>query len=169
MAWVRANPGPAVYGPPEPPPPNIRGLPEAARRLNGAILWAMAAELKAAPEAAADGSVSGIGASAGLYRGRVRVILQAEDLQQLQRGEVLVCPITTPSWSVYFSRAGALVTDGGSVLSHAAIIAREHGVPAVVATAAATARLETGMLVEVDGIRGEVRVLSKASVADATA
>jgi pyruvate,water dikinase len=92
----------------------------------------------------------------------VRVILDAAELHLLERGEVLVCPITTPSWSVYFSRVGALVTDGGSVLSHAAIIAREHGVPAVVATGSATRTLDTGMRVEVDGSAGEVQVLAGA-------
>jgi pyruvate,water dikinase len=162
MAWVRAHPGPNLYGPPASPPPSLRGLPAPARRLNGAILWAMEAEMRPPPEPAADGSVSGIGASAGRYRGRVRVILDAAELHLLERGEVLVCPITTPSWSVYFSRVGALVTDGGSVLSHAAIIAREHGVPAVVATGSATRTLDTGMRVEVDGSAGEVQVLAGA-------
>ena len=69
-----------------------------------------------------------------------------------------MCPITTPSWSVYFGRAGALVTDGGSLLAHAAVIAREHRVPAVVATHHATATLQDGTIVEVDGRLGTIQV-----------
>ena len=107
---------------------------------------------------AVDGTVKGLPAGAGRYQGRVRVVRSASDLHTLRQGEVLVCPITTPAWSVYFSRAAALVTDAGSVLSHAAIIAREHGVPAVVATGNATETLRDGMLVTVDGSTGEVLI-----------
>lgn len=158
MAWVRAHRGPSFYGKREPPPPDIRGLPEAARRLNGAILWAMQAEMTPPPPPAEGEALAGIGASPGTYTGRVRVVEHDGELFRLRSGEVLVCPITTPAWAVYFSRAGALVTDGGSVLSHAAIIAREHGVPAVVATSVATTRLKTGMTVTVDGRTGAVTV-----------
>ncbi len=159
MAWVRMHPGPMVLGRTEPPPPDIRGLPAPARRLNGAILWAMAAEMVAPTPPKNDGTLAGIGASAGTYEGVVRVIRDAANLHRLRRGEVLVCAITTPAWAVYFSRAAALITDGGSVLSHAAIIAREHGIPAVVATGAATTRLTDGMRVRVDGAKGEVTVI----------
>ena len=160
VKWVRANPGPLSYGPPEPAPPDLRGLPEPARLLNGAILWAVAAEMRPPPERQADGGLSGIGASAGRYQGRVRVVRHLGELPRLQPGEVLVCPITTPSWTVYFSRTGALVTDGAGVLSHAAIVAREHDVPAVVATGHATTSLRDGMEVIVDGRKGTVEVLA---------
>jgi pyruvate,water dikinase len=69
---------------------------------------------------------------------------------------VLVCPITTPAWSVLFVQAGAVVTDGGGVLAHTAVIAREYGLPAVLATGAATQRLREGDLVTVDGTAGVV-------------
>jgi pyruvate,water dikinase len=67
--------------------------------------------------------------------------------------------VTTPAWAVLFPIAGALVTDGGGVLSHAAIIALEHGVPAVLGTRSGTSRLEAGQFVEVDGTAGVARVL----------
>lgn len=84
----------------------------------------------------------------------------AEDLEsasfELQPGEVLVCPTTHSSWTVAFSKVGALVADGGSILSHLSIIAREHGIPAVVATVSGTSSLRNGELVTVDGNTGRV-------------
>jgi pyruvate,water dikinase len=73
---------------------------------------------------------------------------------------VLVCPITTPTWSVLFGQAGAIVTDAGGVLSHSAIIAREHGIPAVLGTGDATRRLKNGQTVVVDGTNGVVQTIS---------
>lgn len=161
LRWARANPGPPSYGPALPPPPDVRGLPGPARLLNGAVLWAMESEMRPPPTFVAGDVLRGIGASAGTYRGRVRVVRSVDELHLLRPGEVLACPITTPSWSVYFSRAGALVTDSGSVLSHAAVIAREHGVPAVVATGCATRELTDGVEVVVDGRRGTVERIGR--------
>ncbi|MGH7910224.1 MAG: PEP-utilizing enzyme, partial [Candidatus Dormibacteraceae bacterium] len=90
--------------------------------------------------------------------GQVRVVRGVADFLRLRPGEVLVCPTTDPAWSVLFATAGALVTDRGAVLSHAAIQAREHGVPAVLGTGAATRTLRDGDLVTVDGTRGCVVV-----------
>nr|WP_280394134.1 PEP-utilizing enzyme [Nocardia brasiliensis] len=78
---------------------------------------------------------------------------------KIRAGDVLVCPETTAQWSVVFPSLGALIADNGSLLSHPAIIAREYGIPAVVAAAGATERLRDGQLVEVDGTAGVVRVL----------
>lgn len=163
QAWVRANPGPMTYGPAPGKMPDVRGLPAAARRINEAMLWMMEQELSMAPrpaEGAAGATLQGIAASPGIYRGRVRVIRSARDLEDLRQGEVLVCPITTAAWMMAYQRAGALVTDAGSVLSHSAIVAREYGLPAVVATARATTTLADGDLVDVDGNRGTVERLS---------
>ena len=157
LAWVRANPGPDRYGPEPGAPPDLRGLVPSARRLNGAMIWMMGLEL-VPPAAGGEGELTGIGACAGTYRGRVRVITDPARLHTLRRGEVLVCPVTTPAWSVVFGQAGALVTDGGSVLSHAAIVAREHALPCVVGTGDATRRLRDGVEVTVDGARGTVTV-----------
>ena len=77
---------------------------------------------------------------------------------RLRSGDVLVCPITSPAWSVLFPTVGALVTDTGGLLSHPAIIAREYAVPAVVATGNATTLLRDGQTVTVDGAAGRVEV-----------
>jgi phosphohistidine swiveling domain-containing protein len=156
LLWVRAHPGPAVYGPAPGATPDLRGLPEAARRLNGALLWELEQEWASATPSEGD-VLGGMAASAGVYRGRVRVIRSVEGLAKLEAGEVLVCPATSSAWMMVFQRAGALVTDHGSTLSHTAIVAREHGLPAVVATGNATARLKDGEEVIVDGQRGTVR------------
>lgn len=78
--------------------------------------------------------------------------------RRVQAGEVLVCPITNPAWSVLFGRVGAMVTDAGGALSHAAIVAREHNVPAVLSTVNATTVLRDGQVVTVDGTSGTVEV-----------
>lgn len=106
------------------------------------------------------GGVTGISASAGSYTGPVRVVMDEREFGKIEPGDVLVCPITSPVWSVLFPRIGALVTDSGGVLSHPAIIAREYRVPAVVATGNATALLKDGQRVRVDGAAGRVEVLA---------
>jgi pyruvate,water dikinase len=75
---------------------------------------------------------------------------------KLEAGDILVCPMTSPVWSVLFPSIGALVTDSGGILSHPAIIAREYRVPAVVATGNATQLLRDGQIVTVDGTMGSV-------------
>ena len=91
--------------------------------------------------------VTGSPASAGRATGAVRVILGPDEFESLQPGEILVAPLTAPAWTPLFTRAAAVVTDVGSPASHASIIAREYGIPAVVGTGDATARLRTGMAV----------------------
>jgi rifampicin phosphotransferase len=100
--------------------------------------------------------VSGTPASPGRATGSVRVVRGVRDFDQLQRGEILVAPLTAPAWTPLFTRAAAVVTDVGSLASHASIIAREYGIPAVVGCGDATARLQTGMRVTVDGSTGNV-------------
>ena len=77
---------------------------------------------------------------------------------KIRPGDVVVCPVTSPVWSVVFPSMGALVTDSGGILSHPAIIAREHGVPAIVGTGNATDILEDGQRVTVDGNTGVVEL-----------
>jgi pyruvate,water dikinase len=100
--------------------------------------------------------VSGTPASPGRATGLVRVVRGAQDFDQLQPGEILVAPLTAPAWTPLFTRAAAVVTDVGSLASHASIIAREYGIPAIVGCGDATARLRTGMRVTVDGSTGNV-------------
>ena len=100
--------------------------------------------------------VSGAPASPGRASGPVRVIRGPHEFDRLQPGEILVAPLTAPAWTPLFTRAAAVVTDVGSAASHASIIAREYGIPAVVGCGEATARLRTGMRVTVDGSTGNV-------------
>ncbi len=159
LAWVRSNPGPAHYGAAPAEPPNLRGLPKAARRVNEALIFLMSQELTR-PQQQSGGVIRGIAASAGTYRGRVRVITSVDRLHLLRRGEVLVCPSTSAAWMMVFHRAGALVTDYGSVLTHTSIVAREHRLPAVVGTHCATAEFVDGEEVIVDGTQGTVTRVS---------
>ena len=93
----------------------------------------------------------------------MRVVRDQTDFAKLGPGDVLVAPVTSPPWSVLFLQAGAVVTDGGGVLSHTAVIAREYGIPAVLATGQATRRLRDGDLVGVDGTTGIVSIAPQGS------
>jgi pyruvate,water dikinase len=84
--------------------------------------------------------------------------MDESEFGKLRPGDVLVCPVTSPVWSVLFPSVGALVTDTGGLLSHPAIIAREYAVPAVVATGNATALLADDQVVTVDGGAGRIEV-----------
>ena len=106
--------------------------------------------------------IRGCAGAVGQVQGLVRRLDDFGQADQLQPGEVLVTHLTNIGWTPLFPRAAALVTDLGAPLSHAAIVAREFGIPAVVGCGDATARLRTGDLVVVDGARGEVRVLTGA-------
>jgi pyruvate,water dikinase len=88
----------------------------------------------------------------------VRIITDVDDVARLRPGEVLVCRTTDPAWTVLFGVAAALITDGGGVLSHAAIVAREYAIPAVVGTGAATSTLADGQVVTVDGTAGSITI-----------
>lgn len=109
---------------------------------------------------ARDGILTGTPGSAGLVRGRVRVLRSLADAERLLPGEVLVAPTTSQPWMPLFATAAALVTETGGVLSHAAVVAREYRLPAVVGIAGATRALHDGQLVEVDGDRGLVRIVA---------
>jgi rifampicin phosphotransferase len=108
------------------------------------------------PRDSGDALVSGTPASAGRVTGPVKVIRTPADFAKLESGDVLVCPYTNPSWTPLFQRAIAVVVDSGAAASHAAIVAREYGIPAVMGTATGTAVLKDGQLVTVDGGSGRV-------------
>jgi pyruvate,water dikinase len=101
--------------------------------------------------------VRGVGASPGVASGRVRILRDPADGASLEQGEVLVAPITSPDWLPTLRRAAAIVTDSGGLTCHAAIVSRELGIPAIVGAGNATATLEDGQLVTVDGGAGDVR------------
>ncbi len=101
-------------------------------------------------------TIVGHAASPGRASGRVRIVVDPTDFARFQPGEVLVARATTPAWTPLFARAAAVVTDGGSLAAHASLVAREYGIPAVVATGDATRRLHDGQRVTVDGSAGVV-------------
>ncbi len=103
----------------------------------------------------------GAAGSAGVVEGRVRIIERPENGDLLQPGEILVAAQTDIAWTLLFPRAAAVITDIGAPLSHAAIVARELGIPAVVGCGDATSRLRTGDCVRVDGGRGVVAILEQ--------
>lgn len=107
--------------------------------------------------------VAGSPASPGRATGTVRVIHSPRQFGELQPGEILVAPLTAPAWTPLFTTAAAVVTDVGSAASHASIIAREYGIPAVVGCGDATARLRTGMHVAVNGATGNIERASHPS------
>nr|MDQ6899310.1 PEP-utilizing enzyme [Candidatus Dormibacteraeota bacterium] len=160
LAWVKAHPGPSAYGqkPGEPPP--LDGLPPAARLLTKTLLWMF--EGNVAPVASAQRHdqrarhLAGVAGSPGRYRGPARVILGEAQFGKIRAGDVVVCSSPSPVWSVIFPSAGALITDAGGILAHAALIAREYGVPAVLATGNGTRVLRDGQVVTVDGTAGTV-------------
>jgi pyruvate,water dikinase len=100
--------------------------------------------------------VTGTPAAPGRATGMVRVIRGPLEFDALQPGEILVAPLTAPAWTPLFNRAAGVVTDVGSLASHASIIAREYGIPAIVGCGDATVRLRNGMRVTVDGATGNV-------------
>lgn len=116
--------------------------------------------MRAAPRAEEQGAAEvllrGLGASPGVGVGRARVMLSPDEGRKLERGEVLVAPMTTPDWVPFMRRAAAIVTDAGGMTSHAAIVSRELGVPCIVGAREATAKLRDGMVVTVDGREGVV-------------
>lgn len=109
--------------------------------------------------------LEGLGACAGIFEGIVRVMHDPAEIADFQPGEILVAQQTDVGWSPLFLVAGAVITDLGGPLSHASIVAREFGIPAVVNVKGATQILRTGDRVEIDGARGTVRVLERAEVA----
>ncbi|TMC79808.1 MAG: hypothetical protein E6J09_01130 [Chloroflexi bacterium] len=104
-------------------------------------------------------TLRGVGASAGVVRGPARLIRDLAESGKLRRGDVLVCQASNVSWIPLFVSAIAVVTEVGGALSHAAVVAREFGVPCVVGTAIALSTLTDGELIEVDGSAGLVRRL----------
>jgi pyruvate,water dikinase len=104
-------------------------------------------------------ALSGAGASAGTAEGVARIVAGPDDFSRVQAGDVLVATTTTPAWTPLFPALAALVTETGGILSHAAVVAREYRLPAVVGATGATAAIPDGRRVRVDGSRGVVTLL----------
>jgi pyruvate,water dikinase len=105
----------------------------------------------------------GVGASSGVVRGKARIIRDEHEFERLRAGEILVCQFTNPAWTALFTLAAGVVTNTGGAASHAAIVAREQGIPAVLGAAGATVRIADGQEILVDGNEGQVTLLRNAS------
>lgn len=146
-------------------PPAIGTAPEVIQEPFTIVLWGVTnkslADWAAVQEVKDPDSITelkGFAGSPGVIEGRARVCRTVGEVGQLQQGEILVAPTTSPSWAPAFAKIGACVTDVGGVMSHAAIVCREYGMPAVVGTGHATKIIKTGMLLRVDGSTGAITI-----------
>jgi pyruvate,water dikinase len=153
--WAGLEP-PARLGPEEPPPP-VSVMPTNLGRLTRIVLTvvdALEADATAEP-------LSGMGIGDTTYVGTARVVHDAvEALGSVEPGDVIVAPYTAPTYNAVLGMAGAIVTEEGGLLCHAAVIARELGLPAVIGAADAMSRIPDGATVEVDPVAGRVRLLA---------
>jgi pyruvate, water dikinase len=144
------------------PPPALGPVPESLNDPAVKMLWGITDETIRTWLGAGDldeDTVRGYAASPGVVEGVAHVLMNVNDIGAIREGEILVCPVTAPSWGPVFGKIAAAVSDIGGTMSHAAIVAREYGMPAVVGTGQATAKIRTGDRVRVDGDRGLVTVL----------
>jgi pyruvate,water dikinase len=102
--------------------------------------------------------LKGVGTSGGLITAPACVLFGPDDFGKLRPGDVLVAVTTTPAWTPLFAQASAVVTDIGGPLSHSSIVAREYGIPAVMAAGSATRAIQSGQIVTVDGTAGTVTI-----------
>ena len=144
------------------PPPALGKPPEVVTEPFTVMLWGITTDSvqQWLGGADTDGGLSGFAASPGIAEGPARVILSADGIGDLQEGEILVAPLTAPSWAPVFGKIAATVTDVGGIMSHAAIVCREYGLPAITGTAFGTKTIKTGQRIRVDGNTGKVTVLS---------
>jgi pyruvate,water dikinase len=143
------------------PPPAVGVTPEAVTDPMTIMLWGVTTERVQEWARQQDGGsvLNGAAASPGVVEGEARVVRSVDQIGDVRDGEILVCGSTSPAWAPIFSKIKATVTDVGGVMSHAAIVAREYGLPAVVGTGRATATIRTGQTIRVDGSEGTVTVL----------
>ena len=150
---------PPTLGPPAQSPPDLASLPPAVGRLMRATFIALG-HLFGSSQASNDAEVLyGLAASRGVYEGPARRVAGPSEFGRIAKGDVLVTESTTEAFNILLPLLGGIVTDNGGLLSHAAIVAREYGIPGVVGTREATERIADGTRVRVDGDAGEVTVL----------
>jgi pyruvate,water dikinase len=144
-------------------PPALGPVPDVIDDPAIVMLWGITRENLNAWLAADSGAdskeVRGFAASAGVVEGPARIVKSVKEISRLQQGDILVCQITNPTWAPIFQTIVAAVSDIGGSMSHAAIVAREYGLPAVVGTGNATSRIKDGQRIRVDGGRGVVTIL----------
>lgn len=152
---------PPFLGPAPEPPPSLDGLPPAVARVMRAVGTAIDALFAGSTAESEATIIRGIGASPGIHQGTARLVQGPADFDRLQRGDVLVTSTTTESFNIVLPLLGAIVTNSGGLLSHAAIVSREFGIPSVVGCRDATALIPDGAQVTVDGTVGEVVLQSR--------
>ena len=144
------------------PTPALGEPPEVITEPFTVMLWGITSDSVSAwlgGGDAVEGELRGMAASPGLVEGPARVIFSPDQISEVQEGEILVAPLTAPSWAPIFGKIQATVTDTGGMMSHAAIVCREYGLPAVTGTGFATDKITTGQRIRVDGSQGVVTVL----------
>jgi pyruvate,water dikinase len=145
------------------PPAALGRVPDAITDPMTVMLWGITTERLhdwlSASAGAPQPTLTGLAGSPGVAEGRARVILRPDQLDQLADGVILVAPCTATSWTPVFGKIAAAVLDIGGMMSHAAIVAREYGLPAVVGTGTATKRIKTGVLLHVDADTAVVTIL----------
>ncbi len=143
------------------PPPAIGAMPEEMSDPVLNMLWGITTERIREWARAQEGGAElrGAAASPGVVEGPARVVKTVQEISTVRDGEILVCSITSPAWAPIFTKVDAVVTDIGGVMSHAAIVCREYGLPAVVGTGRATSQIKTGQTIRVDGTAGVVSIL----------
>ena len=144
-------------------PPALGAVPESITEPATIMLWGITPErVQEWLSSSGDGGAAtliGVPGSPGIAEGRARVILRPDQLCELRQGEILVAPCTSTSWTPAFGTIVAAVLDSGGIMSHAAIVAREYGLPAVVGTGTGTKRIKTGDQLRVDADTGIVSFL----------
>lgn len=145
----------------QPPLPALNNPPDVITEPFTIMLYGITSDsIQAWSADGGEKELRGLAASSGLVEGTARVIRSAAQLDEVQPGEILVAPITSPSWGPVFNKISATVTDIGGMMSHAAIVCREYGMPAVTATGSASTTIKTGQRIRVNGSTGEVTILS---------
>jgi len=154
----------------QPPPPALGVPPERVTEPFTIMLWGITEESIAqwtgARSGDGPGELTGMAASPGVAEGPARVISSPAQIDEVREGEILVAPLTAPSWAPIFGRVRATVTDIGGIMSHAAIVCREYGLPAVTGTASGTTRIRTGQRIRVNGNTGTVTILDEAGACE---
>jgi rifampicin phosphotransferase len=158
-ATYTAKDVPHFLGPLPPPPPDFAALPPSVGRLMRAIFIGLGHVFGSSQAQHEEKVVYGIAASKGVYEGPARRVSGPSEFGQIAKGDVLVTESTSEAFNILLPLLGGIVTDNGGLLSHAAIVSREYGIPGVVGTREATERIANGVRVRVDGDAGEVTVL----------
>lgn len=162
VAWrssISINDAPPFLRAMPAPPPPVEWLPKKARRAAAAIDVFLGSLFGVPDTPNTETVLTGLAVNTGVYEGTARLVDDSADFDRIKQGDVLVTRMTSPYFNVVLPMLGAIVTDRGGQLCHAAIVAREYGIPGIVGTREATTRIRDGARVRVDGTTGEVRLL----------